>query len=259
LVYETMCSEHRRLEQEITSIQKKISKLPEGKLICTRNGNYTKWYQGDGHHHTYLPKKQRKHAEQLAARKYLSLKLEELQREQKAVEFYLRHHADSTNGSELLLSGESIYSELLNPYFIPDSLELKNWMDAPYERNPHFIEGCVYKTSAGIYVRSKSEALITMLLYVNKIPFRYECPLILDDITFYPDFTIRHPKTADTYYWEHFGMMDDPGYSKKAFAKLQTYAAHNILPSTNLLLTCEKAGMPFDSTIAENLIRSYFL
>lgn len=138
MIYEKMCSEHQRLEQEITSIQKKICELPEGKLICTRNGNYIKWYRGDGHHHTYLPKKNQKLAEQLAAKKYLSMRLEELQQEQKAIAYYLRHHTDGSKGSELLLSDKSIYSELLTPYFTPDSLELQNWVNQPYEHNPNY-------------------------------------------------------------------------------------------------------------------------
>ena len=43
-------------------------------------------------------------------------------------------------------------------------------------------------------MRSKSEAMIAMSLYVQKIPYRYECELKLGSITLFPDFTIRHLK-----------------------------------------------------------------
>jgi len=59
-----------------------------------------------------------------------------------------------------------------------------------------------------------------MILYADNIPFRYECALQLDNITIYPDFTIRHPQTGETIYWEHFGRMDKDDYSKNAFSKL---------------------------------------
>lgn len=41
--------------------------------------------------------------------------------------------------------------------------------------------------------------------YEHNEAFRYECLLKLGDSAYYPDFTIKHPKTGKTYYWEHFG------------------------------------------------------
>lgn len=37
-------------------------------------------------------------------------------------------------------------------------------------------------------MRSKSEAMIAMNLYVQKIPYRYECELKLGSITLFPRF-----------------------------------------------------------------------
>ena len=108
-------------------------------------------------------------------------------------------------------------------------------------------------------VRSKSEALIDTVLYINKIPFRYECALKLDETTIYPDFTIRHPRTGKLYYWEHFGRMDDPNYRRKVFAKQQLYADHNIIPSIQLISTYETREQPLNMEFVENLIHYYFL
>lgn len=115
------------------------------------------------------------------------------------------------------------------------------------------------KTVAGIRVRSKSEALITMLLYTNKIPFRYECALTLGETTVYPDFTIRHPETKKTFYWEHFGLMDQPYYAQNTYSKLKLYTDHGIYPSIHLLTTYETQDHPLDSLLVENLIQTYFL
>ncbi|MBO5070978.1 MAG: ATPase [Roseburia sp.] len=253
-----MCSERQRLEQKITSIQDEIRELPNGKLICVRNGNYTKWFQSDGHKCTYIPRKNRKLAEQLAAKKYLSLQKEELLQEQKAIDFYLSHHSTDCRAHQLL-SDHSGYSELLSPFFTPSSQELLEWMNSPYEHNQMYPEQLIQKTGAGIYVRSKSEAIIVMLLHIHKVPFRYECALHLENNVIYPDFTIRHPQTGQIFYWEHFGMMDNPNYCQNTFSKLQTYASNGIYPSHQLITTYETKDYPLDSGLVETIIKHYFL
>ena len=66
--YETMLLQQKQLQQKLTDIQKQLQQLPEGKLICTRCGNRTKWYRSDGHTKTYIPKDQKPYASQLAIR-----------------------------------------------------------------------------------------------------------------------------------------------------------------------------------------------
>lgn len=58
---------------------KQLQQLPEGKLICTRCGNRTKWYRSNGHTKTYIPKDQKPYASQLAIRRYLLEKQKEYQ------------------------------------------------------------------------------------------------------------------------------------------------------------------------------------
>lgn len=258
-IYERMLSEQQRLEKEIKAIQNQISELPDAKLICTRNGSRTKWYQKDGKNKTYISKKNRKLAEQLAIRKYLLLLAEDLLHEKKAIDFYLRHHDVKANRAEQLLSDTSGYAELLSTIFTPLSKELFDWMNSPYVHNEKYPEQLIHKTISGGFVRSKSEAIIAMMLHLKKIPFRYECVLQLGNIDFFPDFTIRHPKTGKIYYWEHFGRMDDPDYCRKTFNKLQFYASHQIIPSIQLLTTFETKENPLSSNTVENIVEQYFI
>ena len=81
-----MSSRLQQLEQQLTSIRTAIEALPEGKLICARNGTYTKWLQSDGHHNTYIPRKNRALAEQLAIKKYLFAQEQDLLQEKQAIE-----------------------------------------------------------------------------------------------------------------------------------------------------------------------------
>ncbi len=254
-----MLAEQARLEEQIKDLEKQLMNYPEGKLICTRNDNRYKWYVSDGHTQTYIPKKERSFAEQLAAKKYLSLLHEELKQEQLAISKYLKYHSISSKHSQKLLADNSPYQKLLAPFFTPISQELFAWMHTPYDYNRFFPEQQIHKTLSGNMVRSKSEALIDMALFTNKIPFRYECALHLGETVIYPDFTIRHPQTGSTFYWEHFGLMDDPIYCKNVCNKLQLYTAHNIIPTHQLITTYETKTKPLTSDAIERIIRNYFI
>lgn len=253
-----MLAEHNRLKQEISDLQSNLRSFPDGKLICVNNGPHFKWFHSDGHTQTYIPKKQREYAEQLAIKKYLTTRLKACEHEKSAIEYYLRHHATNSSSPEQLLQPDSGFHELLSPYFQTFSDELSDWMNSSYDKNTSYPELLIHKTVSGNLVRSKSEALIDMALYVHKIPFRYECFLNLGGITLYPDFTLRHPQTGEFYYWEHFGLMDDEGYSANAVSKLQLYTSCGIIPGIHLITTYETKNHPLSTETIEKTIDYYF-
>ncbi len=195
-------------------------------------------------------------AEQLAHKKYLRALLDDLTQEKQALQLYLRKHPVSSKSEALLRHPE--YNHLLRQTFQPFSEELNSWAKAPYERNPKHPEHLIHKSSSGNILRSKSESIIDMMLYIHQIPFRYECALSLENTTLFPDFTIRHPLTGDYYYWEHFGLIDNPSYAGNAFSKLQLYISEGILPSANLITTYETSDSPLDISTVERIIKLYF-
>ena len=235
-LYNKAIEEKEKLKQEIKLLQKQLKGFPKGQLICSKNGKYYKWYNNSDGVYKYIPKKNKKVAEQLAVKKYLKEKLEFAQAEENAINKYLKLHKE--NASENLITKPG-FVDLLKTYYQPISQELDEWVKADYERNPSYKDKLVHKTSSGNMVRSKSEVIIDMALYTNKIPFRYECALNLGHTIIYPDFTIRHPMTGDLFYWEHFGMMDDPNYYKNAYSKLLLYTSEGMVPGVNLITTFE--------------------
>lgn len=110
-------------------------------------------------------------------KKYLVQQYDELVLEKKAIDSYLQKHSNCIRKSKKSIINDNRYKELLSPYFKPHSQELIDWMQADYKRNPKHPEQLNQKTSSGHMVRSKSEAIIDMILYINNIPFRYECAL----------------------------------------------------------------------------------
>lgn len=187
----------------------------------------------------------------------MSSLLSDLQQEKQAIELCLKGYSKPSS-VDLLLSNPE-FQTLLAPYFTPLSQDLSDWMNSSYEQNPKHPENLIHKSTSGHLLRSKSEAIIDMFLFMHKIPFRYECALLLGELKFYPDFTIRHPRTGTFYYWEHFGLMDNPTYSQNAYSKLQLYTTHGIIPSVQLITTFETKDHPIDADTINKIIEHYFL
>ena len=257
-IYERIQCEHKKLEEQIDYLKSEIDKLPKGKLICKRDGKYHKWYHKENHLKTYISKKNHQFIQKLATKEYLICLYEDLLNEYQALGLYLDKHVNETKKAARLLENKPMYQDYISPYLNPVNTELADWMNQPYKKNNKHPEYLIHKTISGDLVRSKSESIISMLLHKNKIPFRYECELLLGDVLLYPDFTIRHPKSGEYYYWEHFGMMDN-NHFKKAFSKLELYASNNIFPSINLITTYETKNNPLNLEMVEGIIKYYFL
>lgn len=232
--------------------------LPDGKIICVHNGNRVKWFHSDGYTQTYIPKKHREYAQQLAYKRFLLEKQTECKKELYALELYQRHAVGENKKSDRFLSEDPAYQELLCPFYQMVTQEELIWSDTSYPKNPNYPEQLKYKSCKNEYVRSKSEALIAMNLYMEKIAYRYECELKIGKAVFYPDFTILHPLTGKEIYWEHFGKMDLPEYAKNAADKLHMYARNGIYPGDRLITTYETMEQPLDTAIVQKLITYHF-
>lgn len=124
---------------------------------------------------------------------------------------------------------------------IPNELLLPGW----YEDKK------VYKTLTRYMVRSKSEVIITNMLFDRNIPFRYEEPLFANDGSLYlPDFTVTWE--GEDWYWEHLGLLNKPEYLKDWNKKEEWYNKN--FPG-KLVTTKESVNISED---AKNIIDKYF-
>ena len=119
-------------------------------------------------------------------------------------------------------------------------------------------ERLIHITSRGDAVRSKSEVIIANMLHAKGIDYRYEEPLKLDGVTKYPDFTIEDDNTGITYYWEHCGMLHDPGYRSRWEEKNRWYAEQGITEQGGaigrLIVTRDQANGGFDASAVAAII-----
>jgi hypothetical protein len=73
--------------------------------------------------------------------------------------------------------------------------------------------------------------VIAEKLHVRGIEYAYEQRLVLPSGRIrYPDFTIADHARGVTYYWEHLGLLDDPGYKSRWDRKRAEYIAADIRP-----------------------------
>ncbi|MBR5280188.1 MAG: hypothetical protein IKU26_04385 [Clostridia bacterium] len=259
MLYEKMLLEKQRLEKDIRYMERKLKTLPEGRLICTGTKAKPQFYYAIGSKRKYLSMKETAFITQLAEKKYYQAKLQDCKRQLKGVIAYLKTHNPALDTATKLLTATTKCSELLAPIFRPTNELLAQWMTASYVQNNKYPNQLRHETVHGIKVRSKSESLITLQLVTHKIPFHYEEELELGDIRLYPDFTLRHPKTGELYYWEHFGCLEDVSYQKTVCQKLQLYMREGIYPDTNLIITWETREKPLTIRDIQDTIQKYFM
>ncbi len=251
-------NEKNKIQKQMNTINQQIANLPEGNLLCIRNGKYTKWMLSNGSSPIHIPKSNREYAQKLALRKYLSCQVEELTHKLKIIEKCISSYGKIIVKSSSFLENP-YYHELISSYFSSYPGELNSWINADYEKNPSHPENLIHHCLDGTLVRSKSEVIIANALYTNKIPYRYECALYFDNLAIFPDFTICHPRTMAIVYWEHFGMMDNNSYADNAYNKLKIYGNKGIIPSINLITTFETKTSPINSEKINKLIHEHFL
>ncbi|MBR5281014.1 MAG: hypothetical protein IKU26_08630 [Clostridia bacterium] len=255
-LYQKMVQFKEYLVDKIETIQFCLTDSPEGELYCTKNRAWTKWYVRLEGKIIYLPKEERDLAYALADKKLLTALESDLQYDLNEVNQYLQHHQDNPQKAKKLLTVQSTYAEL----FDRDDLfnYLSEWSNKHYETNVSHMESKIHTAPGNLLVRSKAEAMIATLLTEHQIPFRYECALQFDKRIIYPDFTLRHPKTGEFFYWEHFGKMEDPEYQKNAFDKMQLYAQNGIQPHIQLIITAETSAKPLTTHTIQCRIQEFF-
>lgn len=117
---------------------------------------------------------------------------------------------------------------------------------------PKHLLNKIYTTESNDRVRSKSEVIISNILYRSGIECKYEEKLFYNESQWIePDFTIIY--NGEKYYWEHLGMLGDEEYDSHWSWKKKIYKSLNI---KNLIITQESCVL---SDIVNHKIKSTFV
>ncbi len=238
---------------------KEIKGLPTGKFISNKNGDYTKWFLTKGKKRTFLPHTEKTKAQRILLREFKEFLLKNVQLDEKLLSSYLDHKALMESEFMQRFKSSKDYVDLLGDCFGDVDAEILEWIMEPFHPNELYPEHLIHETKSNILVRSKSEVLIADALYENNIPFKYECPLVLNGGIYYPDFTCMNPFKKKIFYWEHFGMLDDLNYAGKTIAKESLYINNGIIPSIQLITTYETKEYPLVRKAVQRNIDSFLL
>ena len=249
----------RQVGHRLSELKKQLEGCPSGTLQISKSRHYYTYRQktADGKVR-YIPKNQEELARQLAFKNYLKLQIEELENTLCALQLCQKQIEKCGDKADRYLYENEGASRLLKDAFPIRNALLAAWAAQPPAVSAPYQEARIQRCRSGHIVRSKSERMIDNALFAAQIPFRYEDPLTIGNITIHPDFTIRHPLTGQFLYWEHFGMMDRPAYVNRAMQSIALYAGNGYYPFHNLIVTFEAECSPLSDAQIDLMIDYYF-
>lgn len=157
------------------------------------------------------------------------------------------------NYSDLMKSLPEVYQQANNLLYKTANATQNKFLYKP-ETHKH-------ATTAGIYVRSKSEVIIANALTSYGISFSYEELFhikTIDGKRIYPDFKI---KCADGYIiiWEHWGLVSDIEYCIDQAYKLNAYNSQKYVLGENLIITMDNCNGGCNAQKIDEIIRTTIL
>lgn len=205
----------------------------------------------------YLKRSEKNLAKEIAQRDYDTRVLKNAKERMHAINTFLNKY-EKTSLKKMYEKTSPYRRELINVPELSDEEYIKQWQAVKYEGKPFEKGDGEIVTERGERVRSKSEKIIADKLNALKIPYRYECPIVINGIKFYPDFTILKMPERKEVYLEHLGLMDDENYIEGAIYKLNMYEKNKIYVGVNLFLTHETKKNPLNTRALDGFLRTAF-
>ena len=194
----------------------------------------------------------------LAQKDYFLKLLKHMKEEFQVLEKFLSDFSEQ-NIDSIYNSLNAERRALVKPIIQTTEQYTESWLSTPYTgKSFRDDDTSCFFTDKGERVRSKSEVIIANILNKLGLPYKYECPLDLNGVIIYPDFTILDVRTRREIYFEHFGKMDDPDYSQGFVRKINLYEQNGIFPGKNLLFTVESSTQPLDTRILQSILNDFF-
>lgn len=149
---------------------------------------------------------------------------------------------------------------MINAPVLSDEEYVTRWQAEEYNRKSFGEFATEIYTERGERVRSKSEKIIADKLNNLGIPYRYECPKILDEnVKIHPDFTILKMPDRKEVYLEHLGMMDNLTYLENALDRIKIYEINGIYLGKELYITYETSRKPLNTKVLNDFLKNVFL
>ena len=262
--------EYSKMKEELKKmcdeIRMTLKNAPKGNLRISSSAGRIQYYhlapeiKKEKPQGMYIRKSERKLAQAIAQRDYDRLLLREAERLLNSAETdpQCLDNAYSFLGS-IFCKQNTYRQDLIVPRVLPDNAYIEKWLNEEYKQKAFSEDAAEIYTQRRERVRSKSEKIIADCMNQFKIPYRYEKPLKLGNMTIYPDFTILDRRTRSEMYWEHMGMMDNAEYAQSAVRKMNSYEKCGMYSGEQVLFSFETAQNPLDTRLIEDMVKHYFV
>lgn len=252
----------KECNKAIRCAEKTLRNAPEGTLVVSgTKENYKCYHRVNSYdrHGKYIPKNNMELITGLAQKAYAN-KLLDIASKRKNYLLKLLEFHETCDIKDVYYDFSEIRQSLISPLIMTDEDYANEWSSYKYEKfNKNSDENNEIITERGEIVRSKSEKILADKFFLKQIPYHYEKPLYQKGYGYiHPDFTLLDVNTRKEYYWEHFGMMDNPKYSEGAILKLETMAQNGIFVGDKLILTYETSTHPLNMKFVDELLKKYF-
>ena len=174
-------------EQNLAKIKQNIEKsmvaVPKGSLYISMNEGKPRYYHGFGRkNRRYLGNDEIEFVKKLAQKYYNKKVLKAIDQELKSIRLFLAGYPE--------VEAEGVYDSLtleqqalIRPFYETDEQFIERWMAIACESKGFRDGDPELYTARGERVRSKSEIMIANVLDKVGLPYKYECPLELNEIT----------------------------------------------------------------------------
>ncbi|MBR4914298.1 MAG: hypothetical protein IKZ42_03375 [Clostridiales bacterium] len=241
------------LSYTVRRLKDEVGKYPEGKLKIRQHANRSSYYYLSDDSEKYLARSDSELIRQMVQKDYIKEIIKMSECEMKM----LKDIIDSHKG----IAPEDVFDNLIEArkkYATPICFGNKiadDWANEPYDK-PIVLNG--FDSLKGDKVRSKSELIIADRLLIKGVPYRYECPVMINGKIIHPDFTVLRRSDNKLVYHEHCGMVDKPEYAENMVTRINDYNKDGIYLGDRLFLTFETSNTPLDVTAIDNLIDTHF-
>lgn len=246
------------ITKTIENIEKKLKALPAGWInVRYQNGKVYYYHAKYKSKDRFLTKGDEVLLKQLLQKYYLKKVLKAAKNELLALSKMLNIYPADLPEEMFEKLPEELRSGV-EPIILGNEQDAREWMEEPYVGKPFKDDAPVYMTIKGERVRSKSEVMLADRLFFRGVPYKYECPIMIDGIVIHPDFSMKRMSDNKIIYHEHCGKMDDPEYYSDLVERINLYNQAGIMQGDRLTFSFETSDKPLDIRVIDRLIDEFF-
>ena len=253
-IKDILADRYRQLSETVNQLKTEADGFPDGRVSLKLQGKQYYYYHVLDNSEKYLSKKDSETIRALVQKAYVKDVIKASECEMNMIKDVLDGYCIITP-EEILDNLPEARKKYVTPVYVRNRFD-ENWANEPYDK-PIVING--FNSIKGDKVRSKSELIIADRMLIRGVPYRYECPLMVNGKIIHLDFTAPRRRDNKLVYIEHCGMVDKTEYAENMVARINDYNKEGIYLGDRLFLTFETSKTPLDISTIDNLIDTHLI